>query len=85
MTAPNGIETSAVGRIVTLAMNQDCWMNSLPWNGRRGSAPHHVEEEREQAARSERRRPAPAGVAHDARRASGEPSGAGAGTTRAAA
>jgi hypothetical protein len=24
MTAPNGIETSAAGRIVTLAMNQNC-------------------------------------------------------------
>ena len=38
MTAPNGIDTSAVGRIVTLAMNQHCWMNSLVWNGRRGRA-----------------------------------------------
>ena len=36
MTAPNGMETSAVGRIVTLAMNHACWMNSLAWNGRRG-------------------------------------------------
>jgi len=34
MTAPNGMDTSAVGRIVTLAMNQDCWMNSLVWKGR---------------------------------------------------
>src|SRR6187455_229810 len=37
MTAPNGMLTSAVGRIVTLARNQACWMNSLAWNGRRGS------------------------------------------------
>ena len=35
MTAPNGIETSAVGRIDTLAMNQNCWTNSRNWNGRR--------------------------------------------------
>src|SRR6266516_632439 len=35
MTAPNGIATSAVGRIVTLAMNHACWMNSRNWNGRR--------------------------------------------------
>ena len=34
ITAPNGIATSAVGRIVTLAMNQDCSMNSRNWNGR---------------------------------------------------
>ncbi len=34
MTAPNGIATNAVGRIVTLAMNQACWMNSRNWNGR---------------------------------------------------
>src|SRR6476469_3875634 len=33
-TAPNGIETSAVGRIVTLAMNQACCTNAAPWNGR---------------------------------------------------
>ena len=38
ITAPNGMATSAVGRIVTLAMNQDCWMNSRSWNGRLGSA-----------------------------------------------
>ena len=38
MTAPKGIATSAVGRIVTLAMNQVCWMNSRTWNGRLGSA-----------------------------------------------
>ena len=38
MTAPNGMATSAVGRIVTLAMNQVCWMNSRIWNGRLGSA-----------------------------------------------
>ena len=35
MTAPNGIATSAVGTIVTLAMNQACSMNSRSWNGRR--------------------------------------------------
>ena len=34
MTAPNGIATSIVGRIVTLATNHACWMNSRPWNGR---------------------------------------------------
>src|SRR3954453_8913138 len=34
MTAPNGIDTSIVGRIVTLAMNHDCWMNSRVWKGR---------------------------------------------------
>ena len=33
-TAPNGIETSAVGKIVTLATNQACWTNSANWNGR---------------------------------------------------
>src|SRR3954451_16567566 len=38
MTAPKGIATSAVGRIVTLAMNQVCWMNSRTWNGRFGRA-----------------------------------------------
>src|SRR6476620_5884062 len=38
MTAPNGMDTRAVGRIVTLAMNHACWMNSLTWNGRLGSA-----------------------------------------------
>jgi hypothetical protein len=36
MTAPNGIDTSAVGRIVTLAKNQHCWISSRHWNGRRG-------------------------------------------------
>lgn len=35
MTAPNGMETSAAGRMVTLAMNQNCSMNSRTWNGRR--------------------------------------------------
>ena len=35
MTAPNGIATSAVGMIVTEAMNQACWMNSRSWNGLR--------------------------------------------------
>ena len=34
MTAPNGIATSEVGTIVTLAMNQACSMNSRTWNGR---------------------------------------------------
>src|ERR1700710_2525953 len=34
MTAPNGIATSAVGTIVTEAMNQPCWMNSRVWKGR---------------------------------------------------
>src|SRR4051795_8956393 len=34
MTAPNGIETSAVGRIVTLAMNQACSIASRHWNRR---------------------------------------------------
>src|SRR6476469_5922095 len=38
MTAPNGMDTRAVGRIVTLAMNHACWMNSLTWNGRFGRA-----------------------------------------------
>ena len=38
MTAPNGIATSAVGTIVTEAMNHACWMNSRSWNGRRNSA-----------------------------------------------
>ena len=37
MTAPNGIETSAAGRIETELMNQACWMNSRTWNGRRGT------------------------------------------------
>ena len=36
MTAPNGIATSAVGKIVTLAMNHVCSMNSRNWNGRLG-------------------------------------------------
>ena len=31
-------------------MNQHCWMNSLVWNGRRGSAADDVEDEREQRA-----------------------------------
>src|SRR5882757_8748837 len=34
MTAPNAMETSAAGRIDTLAMNQSCSMNSRSWNGR---------------------------------------------------
>ena len=34
ITAPNGIATSAVGRMDTPAMNHDCWMNSRNWNGR---------------------------------------------------
>ena len=34
ITAPNGIATSAVGRIVTLAMNQNCSISSRAWNGR---------------------------------------------------
>ena len=42
MTAPNGMATSAVGRIVTLAMNQACWMNSRTWNGRLGSQPRRT-------------------------------------------
>jgi hypothetical protein len=36
-TAPNGIETSAVGSSVTLVTNQACWMNSCVWNGRLNS------------------------------------------------
>src|SRR5690606_16705143 len=35
ITAPNGMATSAVGTIVTEAMNQDCWRNSRSWKGRR--------------------------------------------------
>lgn len=35
MTAPNGIDTRAVGRIETLAMNQNCWISSRVWKGRR--------------------------------------------------
>jgi hypothetical protein len=35
MTAPNGIATSAVGRMVTLAKNQHCWIHSRSWKGRR--------------------------------------------------
>ena len=38
ITAPNGIATSAVGMIVTLATNQACCRNSLSWNGRRNVA-----------------------------------------------
>jgi hypothetical protein len=38
MTAPNGMATSAVGMIVTLATNQACCRNSLSWNGRRTDA-----------------------------------------------
>ena len=38
ITAPNGIATSAVGMIVTLATNQACWRNSRSWNGRRTDA-----------------------------------------------
>src|SRR6188472_4213402 len=37
MTAPNGMATSAVGMIVTEAMNQACWRNSRVWKGRRKS------------------------------------------------
>src|SRR6478672_904741 len=37
ITAPNGMATSAVGMIVTDAMNQACWMNSRIWKGRRKS------------------------------------------------
>src|SRR4051794_8263663 len=37
MTAPNGIATSAVGTMVTEAMNHACWRNSRSWNGRRNS------------------------------------------------
>ena len=32
MTAPNGMATSAAGTIDTLAMNQNCSMNSRTWN-----------------------------------------------------
>jgi hypothetical protein len=32
-----GMATSAVGMIVTLAMNQACWRNSRSWNGRLNS------------------------------------------------
>ncbi len=34
MTAPNGMDTSMQGRIVTLAMNQNCSISSRTWNGR---------------------------------------------------
>ena len=34
ITAPNGIATSAVGRMVTLAKNQHCWIHSRVWKGR---------------------------------------------------
>jgi hypothetical protein len=34
MTAPNGMVTSIVGMIVTLATNQACCTNSRNWNGR---------------------------------------------------
>ena len=34
MTAPKGMAMSAVGMIVTEAMNQACWMNSRVWKGR---------------------------------------------------
>ncbi|CAM5417181.1 hypothetical protein STANM309S_02602 [Streptomyces tanashiensis] len=37
MTAPNGMETSAA-RMVTLATNQNCSMNSRNWKGRRKTA-----------------------------------------------
>src|SRR4051795_13059710 len=37
MTAPKGMLTSAVGRIVTLARNHACWTNSWAWKGRRGT------------------------------------------------
>lgn len=38
MTAPNGIATRALGRIDTLATNQNCPTNSRVWNGRFGSS-----------------------------------------------
>src|SRR4051794_32899010 len=38
ITAPNGIATSAVGTMVTEAMNQACWRNSRVWKGRLNSA-----------------------------------------------
>ena len=50
MTAPNGMATSAVGTIVTEAMNQACWMNSRSWKGRRNSAAPDVEREGEELA-----------------------------------
>ena len=50
MTAPKGIATSAVGMIVTLAMNHACCRNSRIWKGRLGSDLHDVEEEREEVA-----------------------------------
>ena len=53
-TAPNGMETSAVGRMVTLAMNQACWTNSSPWNGPLEQAAQDVE----RRTRRSRRRPA---------------------------
>ena len=37
MTAPNGIVTSAVGRMETDVTNQACWRNSRSWKGRRKS------------------------------------------------
>ncbi len=39
ITAPNGIDTRADGRIVTLAMNQNCSISSRTWNGRRKVSP----------------------------------------------
>ena len=50
ITAPNGIATSAVGMIVTEAMNQACWRNSRVWNGRRNSPRADVESEGEELA-----------------------------------
>ena len=38
ITAPNGIATSMVGTIVTLATNQACCTNSRNWNGRRNNS-----------------------------------------------
>jgi hypothetical protein len=38
ITAPNGMETSAAGRIDTELMNQACWISSRIWNGRRHTA-----------------------------------------------
>ena len=50
MTAPKGIATSAVGMIVTEAMNQACWMNSRSWKGRRNRPAPDVEAEGEELA-----------------------------------
>ena len=50
MTAPNGMETSIVGRIVTLAMNQACCDELAGLERPLDVMPADVEEEREQAA-----------------------------------